>query len=130
MNDQNLAHFVVTNGERGVVEGIFSWQSYGKALLAGKQCDTVRDCLSYDFGEVKATKPLFDAVREVIRYGIVVVRASDGRVCGLITQRDAAEVLVDLAEPFLFDGQIENHLRDLRERMRLTHDELRSSVDG
>lgn len=129
MIDQNLAQLIVTNGERGMVEGIFSWQSYGKAMLSRKRCETVGDCLSGDFGEVKEDKPLFDAVREVIRHGVVVVRARDGRLCGVITQRDAAEVFVDLAEPFLFLGQIENHLRDLVTRMRLPRAELLKLVD-
>jgi hypothetical protein len=40
-----------------------------------------------------------------------------------------AEVFIDLAEPFLFLGQIENHLRDLVERMRLSPEELRSLAD-
>lgn len=129
MNDQNLSQLIVTNGERGMVEGIFSWQSYGKAMLSGKRCNTVGDCLNTDFGEVKEDKPLFDAVREVIRHGVVVVRARDGRLCGVLTQRDAAEVFVDLAEPFLFLGQIENHLRDLVTRMRLPRTELLKLVD-
>ena len=73
---------VVTNGERGMVEGIFSWQSYGKAMLAGKQCETVADCLSRDFGEVREDKTLFDAVREVIR-DLTVLEACSGRLpCG------------------------------------------------
>jgi predicted transcriptional regulator len=129
MNDQNLALLIVTNGTRGMVEGILSWQSYGKAMLSGKQCQTVGDCLSRDFGEVREDKPLFDAVREVIRHGVVVVRARDGTLCGVVTQRDAAEVFVDLAEPFLFLGQIENHLRELVKRMRLPKAELLKLVD-
>lgn len=129
MIDQNLNHLVVSQGERSRVEGIFSWQSYGCAVLAGKLCETVGDCLSQDFGEVKEERPLFDAVREIIRHGIVVVRAYDNRLCGSVTARDAAEVFVDLAEPFLFLGQIENHLRDLVNRMRLNEGELRSLID-
>jgi predicted transcriptional regulator len=129
MNDQKLAQLIVTNGERGMVEGIFSWQSYGKAMLSGKKCEAVGDCLSNDFAEVREDKPLFDAVREVIEHGVVVVRARDGRLCGVLTQRDAATVFVDLAEPFLFLGQIENHLRDLVIRMRLSRDELLHLID-
>jgi len=129
MNDGNLGELVVTNGERGMVEGIFSWQSYGKAKLAGKPCETVADCLSREFGEVREDKPLFDTVREVIRHGVVVVRARDGCLCGLVTLRDVADVFVELSEPFLFLGQIENHLRELVERMRLTPDQLRALAD-
>lgn len=129
MNDANLTQLVVTNGERGMVEGIFSWQSYGKAMLAGKRCETVADCLSRDFGEVREDKPLFDAVREVIRHGTVVVRARDGCLCGLVNLRDVADTFLELSEPFLFLGQIENHLRELVERMRLSQDQLRALAD-
>jgi hypothetical protein len=78
---------------------------------------------------VHEDKPLFDAVREVIRFGTVVVRDRSNALCGLVTLRDAAETFVELAEPFLFLGQIENHLRELVERLRLTEGELRALVD-
>lgn len=112
-----------------MVEGIFSWHSYGQAVLAGKKPETVADCLSREFAEVHEDKPLFDAVREVIRFGTVVVRDRSNALCGLVTLRDAAETFVELAEPFLFLGQIENHLRELVERLRLTEGELRALVD-
>jgi hypothetical protein len=60
---------------------------------------------------------------------MLVVRSKDNCLCGCVTQLDVAEVFIDLAEPFLFLGQIENHLRDLVERMRLSADELRSLAD-
>ena len=127
--DKNIGHLVVLQSERGRVEGIFSWQSYGCAVLAGKNCKTVGECLSQDFGEVNEERPLFDAVQEIIRHGVVVVRARDNKLCGLVTTRDAAEAFVDLSEPFLFLGQIENHLRELVNRMELSEEDLRSLVD-
>lgn len=129
MIDRNVGELVVMSGDRGQVEGIFSWQSYGRTVLANRACETVGDCLSQEFGEVRESMPLFDAVREIIRHGIVAVRAKDNLLCGLVTQRDVAGVFVDLAEPFLFLGQIENHLRELVERMRLTREELRGLAD-
>ena len=129
MIDQDFSQLVVANGDRARVEGIFSWQSYGQAILAGRHPERVEDCISHNFAEVNEEKPLFDAVREVIRHGIIVVRSRDNRLCGLVTQRDVAAVFVDLAEPFLFLGQIENHLRDLVERMRFSPAELGALAD-
>lgn len=126
MNDENLGELVVTNGERGSVQGIFSWLSFGKAQLAGKHCETVGDCMNRDFAEIWEDKPFFEAVREVIRNGVVVVKARDNRVCGLVTLRDVADAIAGLSEPFFFLGQIENHLRELVERLRLTADQLQS----
>jgi CBS domain-containing protein len=127
LTDLNVEQLVVAQGNRGIVEGIFSWRSYCRASLSGKSPKFVNDCLSTDFAEINEKKPLFDAVRDVIRHGVVVVRANDKQLCGLVTARDAAEVFVELAEPFLFLGQIENHLRELVDRMRLSPELLRAS---
>jgi predicted transcriptional regulator len=129
MIDNDFSQLVVANSDHARVEGIFSWQSYGQAILAGRQPERVQDCMSHNFAEVNEEKPLFDAVREVIRHHVLVVRSKENRLCGLVTQLDVAEVFIDLAEPFLFLGQIENHLRDLVERMRLTPQELHSLAD-
>jgi len=129
MIDNDFSQLVVANSNRARVEGIFSWQSYGQPILAGKCPERVQDCMSHNFAEVNEEKPLFDAVREVLRNHMLVVRSKDNCLCGCVTQLDVAEVFIDLAEPFLFLGQIENHLRDLVERMRLSPEELRSLAD-
>ena len=69
-----------------------------------------------------------DAVRDIIQRGTVVVRSSDNKICGMVTARDLAPVFVDLAEPFLLLGQIENHVRELLERGDLKKDEYRALV--
>ena len=129
MIDNDFSQLVVANSERAQVEGIFSWESYGKAILAGRNPQRVRDCMTHSFAEVREERPLFDAVREVLRKQVLLVRSKDNRLCGLVTHLDVAEVFIDLGEPFLFLGQIENHLRDLVERMRLSPEELRSLAD-
>jgi predicted transcriptional regulator len=129
MMDKDFSQLVVANSDHARVEGIFSWQSYGQAILAGRQPERVQDCMSNHFAVVNEETPLFDAVREVIHHEVLVVRSKDNRLCGIVTQLDVAEVFIDLAEPFLFLGQIENHLRDLVERMRLTAEELHSLAD-
>ena len=129
MIDNDFSQLVVANSNHARIEGIFSWQSYGRAILAGKCPDRVQDCMSHNFAEVNEEKPLFDAVREVLRNHMLLVRSKDNCLCGCVTQLDVAEVFIDLAEPFLFLGQIENHLRDIVERMRLSRDELQPLAD-
>src|SRR4029077_1249453 len=62
MIDQNVGQLVVANGDRARVEGIFTWQSYGQAILAGREPELIGDCISQNFAEVNEERPLFDAV--------------------------------------------------------------------
>ena len=45
-----------------------------------------------------------------------------------VTARDVAPVFIELAEPFLLLGQIENHLRGLLERAKLKKDQYKALV--
>ena len=86
------------------------------------------DCTSHEFTEVNEEKPLIDAVRDIMRLGTVVVRSSHNKLCGVVTARDVAPVFIELAEPFLLLGQIENHLRGLLERAKLKKDQYKALV--
>lgn len=125
---EKLELLVVQNGDRARVEGIFSYASFTHAHLAGKMPKTVGDCTSHEFTEVNEEKPLIDAVRDIMRLGTVVVRSSQNKLCGVVTARDVAPVFIELAEPFLLLGQIENHLRGLLERAKLKKDEYKALV--
>lgn len=125
---ENLDLLVVQNGNRARVEGIFSYASFTHAYIAGKATMTVGDCKSGEFIEVNEEKPLIDAVRDIMQHGTVVVRSRDNQLCGVVTARDVAPVFVDLAEPFLLLGQIENHMRGLLERAKLKKDNYKELV--
>ena len=125
---EKLELLVVQNGDRARVEGIFSYASFTHAHLAGKDPKTVADCTSHEFTEVNEEKPLIDAVRDIMRLGTVVVRSSHNKLCGVVTARDVAPVFIELAEPFLLLGQIENHLRGLLERAKLKKDQYKALV--
>lgn len=96
--------------------------------MTGKTLHTVDDCVSKDFIEVNEEKPLIDAVRDIMHYGTVVVRSRQNQLCGVVTARDVAPVFVELAEPFLLLTQIENHMRGLLERAKLTKDVYKAMV--
>jgi CBS domain-containing protein len=127
MSDK-LDLLVVQNGNRARVEGIFSYASFTHAYIAGKATKTVGDCTSREFIEVNEEKPLIDAVRDIMQHGTVVVRSRDNQLCGVVSARDVAPVFVDLAEPFLLLGQIENHMRGLLERAKLKKEDYKSLV--
>lgn len=125
---EKLDLLVVQNGDRARVEGIFSYASFTHAYVAGKPTKTVADCTSREFIEVNEEKPLIDAVRDIMRHGTIVVRSRQNQLCGVVSARDVAPVFVELAEPFLLLGQIENHLRSLLERAKLKKDDYKKLV--
>lgn len=124
----DISHVPVMQSER-VVEGIITWRSIGRAKAANKPCAKSSDCMDTTVRVLALGASLFDAVREIVRHGVVLVHAQDKSICGLVTAKDIAEQFVALSEPFLFLEQIENHLRSLLQKARLTTDELRDLVD-
>lgn len=125
---EKLSLLIVQKGDRTRAEGLFSYESFSHAHMAGKQPKQVSDCMSRDFIEVNEEKPLIDAVRDIIQHGTVVVRSSHQQLCGVVTAKDVAPVFVELAEPFLLLAQIENHLRALLEKAKITKEEYKSLV--
>jgi CBS-domain-containing membrane protein len=125
---EKLSLLVVQRGDHSRAEGIFNYASFTHAHMAGKTPKVVGDCISHEFIEVNEEKSLVDAVRDIMQHGTVGVRSSHNQLCGVVTARDVAPVFVDLAEPFLLLGQIENHLRGLLERAKLTKDDYKVLV--
>lgn len=125
---ENLDLLVVQNGNRARVEGIFSYASFTHAHMAGKITENVSDCINREFIEVNEEKALIDAVRDIVQHGTVVVRSRDSQLCGVVTAREVAPVFVDLAEPFILLGQIENHMRVLLERAKLGNEAYKTLV--
>ncbi|NUM53146.1 MAG: CBS domain-containing protein [Candidatus Hydrogenedentes bacterium] len=125
---EGLAHLPVLRDSRSP-EGIITWQSLGKANAGGDPPKTARECLDVDVRVVGLDTPLFDAVRDIIKSGVVLVRNKSNEICGMLTAQDIAEQFVALSEPFLFLEQIENHLRNLLIRAKLSQQELNSFID-
>ncbi len=57
------------------------------------------------------------------------MRAKDRTICGLVSAQDIATQFVTLSEPFLFLEQIENHLRAILEKARLTASQVKELVN-
>jgi predicted transcriptional regulator len=126
---QRVSYLPVLQQNDRVVDGMVTWEAIGKKRAAGKECASVQDCMDTNVRALPRDTPLFDAVRDIIRYGAVVVQAKDRTVCGLVTAADIAGQFVELSEPFLFLEQIENHLRGLLRRVKMNQEELRQLVD-
>lgn len=110
MLQEGIEHLVVSVNERSP-DGVISWQSIGKARASQKPDKLVSDCMEREPRIVRFDAPLFDTVREITNRGVVLVKAVNNKICGLVSARDIAEQFVTLSEPFLFLEQIENHLR-------------------
>ena len=123
-----VGHLPVLNGPRSA-EGIISWESLARRLAGGEKPPVAREYMDPNVRVVGLDTALFDAVRDIIRTGAVLVRGRDNSICGLVTARDVAEQFLLLSEPFLFLEQIENHLRNLLVRAKLSQQQLRELVD-
>ncbi len=118
MMQNDTAYLAVMSGER-TVDGILSWRTIGKAGAAKRAANTVEHYLA-PVRIVEIDTPLFDAVRDIVEAEVVLVRAKDRTICGLVSAQDIATQFVTLSEPFLFLEQIENHLRAILEKPRLS----------
>ena len=107
------------------VEGIVSWQSIGTHRAMGQECGNVRQCMEHP-EVVPSDARLFDAIRKVGEHGYVLVQRKDKTIAGIVTAMDVLELLSRLAGPFLFVGEIEEHLRNLV-RGKFTLDQLRAA---
>jgi CBS domain-containing protein len=92
------------------VKGMFSWKSIAQRLTLGKTCKIVRDAIEPHY-EVRSEESLFFAVALIAEHECVLIRASDKKVCGIVTTSDLAVQFQQLGEPFLLLGEIENHIR-------------------
>ena len=127
MMQHDSAYLAVMTGDRAV-DGILSWRTIGKAGAAKRAANTVEHYLA-PVRIVEIDTPLFDAVREIVQEEAVLVRAKDRTICGLVSAQDIANQFVTLSEPFLFLEQIENHLRAILEKARLSSSAVKELIN-
>lgn len=102
----------VMQGDRQV-DGLISWRSIGRSRIGKSSASKlVRDCLD-NVEIVRWDMHLFEAVRVISEKEVVLVRNSEGRIGGLVTNSDISLQFVSLSEPFLLVSEIENHIRRL-----------------
>jgi CBS domain-containing protein len=94
------------------VKGLFSWKSLGSRLAIGRSCARVADSMD-DCQVIPSNASLFDAIKIIAKYDVVLVQGTDRVICGIVTASDISEQFQQLAEPFLLLGDIESHVRYL-----------------
>ena len=94
------------------VSGIITWESIGARMALGRECAFVRQCMQRA-EVISGETRLFDAIRKVSEHGYVLVYGKDRTITGMVTATDLSHQFGQLAEPFLFVGEIEGHLRNL-----------------
>ena len=112
MND--YSQLPVMQNDRDV-SGLVSWRSIGRRRVRNGPCEFVRDCME-PHTEVGDTDPLLDAIATIVREEVVLVRAGDRRITGIVTTSDLSIQFHELAEPFLLLAEIENHIRRFIDR--------------
>ncbi|MFA5352789.1 MAG: CBS domain-containing protein [Thermodesulfovibrionales bacterium] len=105
----DFSQLPVMTSEREV-KGIINWGSIGSRLALGKGGIAVNDFID-QHQEIHSDASLFSAIRQIAEHNYVLVRGHDQRITGIITASDLNLQFLQLAEPFLLLGEIENHIR-------------------
>lgn len=100
----------VMNNERQVL-GIINWQTIAKGLILGNKSDCVKDYMTNEFKVLDEDTSLFEAIKEVIKTGIVFVSSKNNKIKGPVTPSDLNEEFIEQIEPFILLEQIENFIR-------------------
>jgi predicted transcriptional regulator len=111
MMANNFSQLPVISGERNV-KGILTWRSIGSRLAVGQRPVVAREAMQRH-AEVSADASLFAVIPVIVDHQYVLVRGSDQTIVGIVTTSDLSLQFLQLAEPFLRLGEIENHLRRL-----------------
>jgi CBS domain-containing protein len=94
------------------VKGTVSWKSIGTRLALGQAPKYAREAMDPQ-AEISAEASLFTAIPVIVEHEYALVRGADKRVVGVITTSDLSLQFLQLSEPFLLLGEIENHVRKI-----------------
>ena len=112
------------------VKGIVSWKSIGADFRsASVHVQAVNNGASC--GD-KCYASLFTAIPLIMQHEYVLVRGPDQRIVGIVTTSDLSLQFLQMTEPFMLLGEIENHIRRLISS-HFNQDELsaaKDSIDG
>lgn len=106
----DFSQLPIMNNDREVL-GLITWQSIAKGLITNKTSSSVKDFITEDFITLDESTPMFDAIKEVIRVGVVFVRDKEKKIKGPITPSDLNEQFIEQIEPYILLEQIENYVR-------------------
>lgn len=110
------------------VKGVISWQSIGERLARGQASTVVREMMDPNFSWVRLDASLFEAIPLIVANDYVLVRAKDNTISGIVTVSDLSLQFLQLSEPFLLLGEIENFLRQIISE-KFSAEDLQSAQD-
>lgn len=111
MLSHDFSQLPVMQTERDL-KGVVSWASIGSRLALGRHCEHVRECMEPP-REISADTSLFAAIDTIVAHEYVLVRDPTRKIVGIVTTSDLSLQFLQLGEPFLLLGEIENHIRRL-----------------
>jgi hypothetical protein len=126
MVEWEYSQLAVMTGPYEIV-GAISWRTIATAKLAGP-VSALSQVIDHDPKVVRATDRLFDQIGTIYEADFVFVRASNGRVCGIVTTADLSAQFRDLTAPFFQLGEIEHRLRRCIKKKGFTVAELRQAT--
>jgi len=112
-NDFSQLPVLYPSGEDWKVKGYFSWESYGRAMIQGKNVATVADAMGTP-NTVNFNDDLTANVKLIMDHDFVIV-TFDGRFAGIITVSDLTQRFEQLALPFLLIGRSELEMKRVAE---------------
>ena len=116
----------VTQDKRRI-DGMISWRSIGRVRARGDACTHVRDCLE-PVRILEQDAPFFEAVDTINEQEVVLVRARDRKITGIVTPSDLSRESHQKAMPFLLLEEVEDRIRILISR-NLSAAEIRKAKD-
>lgn len=127
MWENNFSQLPVMNDERTVL-GIITWQTIAKGFITQKASDIVKDFTSDEYSVLENDTPMFEAIKEVIRKGVVFIKDNEKKIKGPITTSDLNEEFLEQIEPFILLEQIENNIRLILHN-KITLEDLQKSLN-
>lgn len=123
---RNFSQIPVMTNEREV-KGVISWASIG---ARGASHAEQRDVQAFmdDPHEIASSASLFSAIKIILEHNYVLIRASDRRICGIVTSNDIAFQFEEISTPFMLISEVENSLRHIINK-KLTLDDIRTACN-
>lgn len=128
MWENDFSQIPVMNDERNVL-GIITWQTIAKGLIKKESSKIAKDFMSNSFSIIEHNTPIFDAIKEVVKKGVVFIRDKDKIIKGPITTSDLNEEFLEQIEPFILLEQIENYIRLILHN-KISLEDLQKTLDN
>jgi CBS domain-containing protein len=109
MRVKNYSQLPVINGTADL-RGVLTWSSIAVNLETGKQ-PTLSSAMVKNPVSAEVHHQLLAHLPTITEHGYLLVRANDGKFCGIITSGDVSGHFETMARPFFLVGDIEARLR-------------------